>query len=83
MLKGKLDRLPALATELVRLDVDVIVSGGSQTTRSAKQATTTIPIVMAADSDPVRNGFIASLAHPGGNVTGLATLTARNKRKTA
>jgi putative tryptophan/tyrosine transport system substrate-binding protein len=60
--EGKFDRLPALAAELVRLKVDVIVSGGPQTTRSAKQATVTIPIVMAADSDPVRNGFVASLA---------------------
>ena len=73
--EGKRDRLPALAAELVRLKVDVIVSGGPQTTRSAKQATITIPIVMAADSDPVRNGFVASLAHPGSNITGLATLT--------
>ncbi len=73
--EGKRDRLPALAAELVRLKVDVIVSGGPQTTRSAKQATVTIPIVMAADSDPVRNGFVASLAHPGSNITGLATLT--------
>jgi putative ABC transport system substrate-binding protein len=73
--EGKLDRLAALAAELVRLQVDVIVSGGSLTTRAAKQATDTIPIVMTADSDPVRNGFVASLARPGGNVTGLATLT--------
>ena len=73
--EGKLDRLAALAAELVRLQVDVIVSGGSLTTRAAKQATDTIPIVMAADSDPVRNGFVASLARPGGNVTGLASLT--------
>jgi len=73
--EGKRDRLPALAAELARLKVDVIVSGGPQTTRSAKQATVTIPIVMAADSDPVGNGFVASLAHPGSNITGLATLT--------
>jgi putative tryptophan/tyrosine transport system substrate-binding protein len=72
--EGKRDRLPALAAELVRLKVDVIVSGGAQTTRSAKQATITIPIVMAADSDPVGNGFVASLARPGGNITGLSTL---------
>jgi len=72
--EGKLDRLPALAAELVRLKVDAIVSGGSATTRSAKEATITIPIVMAADSDPVRMGFVASLARPGGNITGLATL---------
>ena len=73
--EGKLDRLPALAAELVRLQVDIIVSGGALTTRSAKQATVTIPIVMAADNDPVRNGFVASLARPGGNITGLASLT--------
>jgi len=70
----KLDRLPALAAELVRLKVDVIVTGGSGNTRAAKEATHTIPIVMAQDSDPVGNGFVASLARPGGNITGLATL---------
>jgi putative ABC transport system substrate-binding protein len=71
---GKLDRLPALVAELVRLKVDVIVTGGSAVTRPAKQATSTIPIVMAQDTDPVGNGFVASLARPGGNITGLATL---------
>jgi putative tryptophan/tyrosine transport system substrate-binding protein len=70
----KLDRLPALAAELVRLKVDVIVTGGSGNTRAAKEATNTIPIVMAQDSDPVANGFVASLARPGRNITGLATL---------
>jgi putative ABC transport system substrate-binding protein len=70
----KLDRLPALAAELVRLKVDVIVTGGSGNTRAAKEATTTIPIVMAQDTDPVANRFVASLARPGGNITGLATL---------
>jgi putative ABC transport system substrate-binding protein len=69
---GKLDRLPALAAELVRLKVDVIVTGGSTATRPAKQATVTIPIVMTQDSDPVGNGFVASLARPGGNITGLS-----------
>ncbi len=68
------DRLPVLAAELVRLKVDVIVTGAGRPTRAAKEATRTIPIVMAQDSDPVGNGFIASLAHPGGNITGLATL---------
>jgi putative ABC transport system substrate-binding protein len=72
--EGKLDRLPALADELVRLKVDVIVSGGSTATRPAKEATNTIPIVMAQDTDPVGSGFVASLARPGGNITGLATL---------
>ena len=70
----KPDRLPALATELVRLKVDVIVTGGPSATRAAKEATSTIPIVMATDPDPVANGFVASLARPGGNITGLATL---------
>jgi putative ABC transport system substrate-binding protein len=70
--EGKLDRLPALAAELVRLKVDVIVSPGSYITRAAKQATVTIPIVMTQDSDPLGDGFIASLARPGGNITGLS-----------
>ena len=64
----------ALAAELVRLKVDVIVTGGSTATRAAKEATATIPIVMTQDSDPVGNGFVASLARPGGNITGLSTL---------
>ena len=72
--EGKLDRLPALAAELVRLKVDVIVTAGPAATRPAKEATTTIPIVMARDDDPVGNGFVASLARPGGNITGLSTL---------
>ncbi len=72
--EGKRDRLPALATELVHLKVDVIVTAGPLVTRSAKQATSTIPIVMAQDPDPVRNGFVASLARPGGNITGLSRI---------
>jgi putative tryptophan/tyrosine transport system substrate-binding protein len=72
--EGKFDRLPALAAELVRLKVDIIVTGGGATTRAVKEATTTIPIVMTQDGDPVGNGFVASLARPGGNITGLATL---------
>ena len=72
--EGKLDRLPALAAELVRLKIDIIVTGAPATTRAAKEATVTIPIVMAQDSDPVANGFVASLARPGGNITGLSTL---------
>ena len=72
--EGKLDRLPALAAELVRLKVDVIVTTGPAPTRPAKEATSTIPIVMAFDNDPVGNGFVASLARPGGNITGLSTL---------
>jgi len=72
--EGKLDRLPALAAELVRLKIDIIVSAGSIVTRALKEATSTIPIVMAQDADPVRSGFVASLARPGGNITGLSTL---------
>jgi putative ABC transport system substrate-binding protein len=72
--EGKADRLPGLAAELVRLKVDIIVSGGPTATRSAKEATSTIPIVMAFDNDPVGSGFVASLARPGGNITGLSTL---------
>ena len=72
--EGKLDRLPSLAAELVRLNVDVIVTSGGISTRAAKEATVTIPIVMVQDNDPVANGFVASLARPGGNITGLATL---------
>jgi putative tryptophan/tyrosine transport system substrate-binding protein len=71
---GKFDRLPALAAELVRLKVDIIVTAGPQATNPAKQATSTIPIVMAQDPDPVGNGFVASLARPGGNITGLSSL---------
>jgi len=70
--EGKLDRLPALAAELVRLKVDVIVTSGPLPTRVTKEATTSIPIVMAQDADPVGNGFVASLARPGGNITGLS-----------
>src|SRR5213593_297116 len=57
--EGKLDRLPALASELIRLKVDVIVTSGPLPTRVTKEATTTIPIVMAQDADPVGNGFVA------------------------
>jgi putative ABC transport system substrate-binding protein len=72
--EGKRDRLPALAAELVRLKVDVIVTGGGNATRAAMKATSTIPIVMAHSTDPVADGFVASLAHPGGNVTGFSNL---------
>jgi putative ABC transport system substrate-binding protein len=74
--EGRRDRLPALAAELVRLNVDIIVSaGGYGTVSPAKQATNTIPIVMTNVTDPVGTGFIATLARPGGNITGLAALT--------
>jgi putative ABC transport system substrate-binding protein len=72
--EGKQDRLPSLVAELVRLKVDVIITAGPQSTRAAKEATVTIPIVMAQANDPLGNGFVASLARPGGNITGLSTL---------
>jgi len=72
---GKNESLPALAAEFVALNVDVIVASGPQSTRSAKEATSTIPIVMGFDNDPVGAGFVASLARPGGNITGLSTLS--------
>jgi putative tryptophan/tyrosine transport system substrate-binding protein len=71
---GKLDRAQSGAAELVRAKVDVIVTGGPQTTRVAKDATTTVPIVMAVDYDPVGAGFVASLARPGANITGLSAI---------
>ena len=73
--EGKLERRSELAAELVRLKVDVIVSAGASVTRAVKEATSTIPIVMGQDTDPVGSGFVASLAQPGGNITGLATLS--------
>lgn len=72
--EGKVDRLPSLAAELVRLKVALIVTAASPPTRAAKELTSTIPIVMAFDDDPVGSGFVASLARPGGNVTGLSSL---------
>jgi putative ABC transport system substrate-binding protein len=72
--EGKFDRLPDLAAEMVRLKVDVIVTTGPIINRPAKEATSTIPIVMGFDNDPVGNGFVASLARPGGNMTGLSNL---------
>jgi ABC-type uncharacterized transport system substrate-binding protein len=72
--KGQFERLPVLAAELVRPKVDVILTGGSTATRAAREATSTIPIVMLQDNDPVASGFVASLARPRGNITGLSTL---------
>jgi len=73
--EGKNDRLPELAAELVRLKVDIIVTGGVPLIRAAKSATKTIPIVMLGQgSDPVEAGLVDSLAHPGGNITGLTNL---------
>src|SRR5262245_12433294 len=75
--KGQFERLPVLAAELVRLKVDVILTGGSTAARAAKEATSTIPIVMLKDNDPVASGFVASLARPGGNITGLQPFARR------
>jgi putative ABC transport system substrate-binding protein len=72
---GKMDRLAAFATELVRLKVDVLVSAGPTVTRALSEATSTIPIVMGFDDDPVGSGFIGSLSRPGRNITGLSTLS--------
>jgi len=69
------DRVSKLVTELMRLKVDIIVAGGSTAVHPVKDATTTIPIVMRYDRDPVRAGIVASLARPGGNITGLASIT--------
>ena len=83
--EGKLDRLPELAAELVRLKVDIIVvAGGNTLIRAAKNATKTIPIVMVgAGPDPVEAGLVESLARPGGNVTGLTNLFRRTRREAA
>jgi putative ABC transport system substrate-binding protein len=72
--EGKRDRLPALAAELVRLKVDVIVTAADPAIRAAKRATGTIPIVMCTTGDPIASGLVVSLARPGGNLTGLTAL---------
>jgi putative ABC transport system substrate-binding protein len=72
--EGKFERLPALAAELVALKVDVIFAGGSAQALAAKQSTTTLPIVFIVPSDPVADGLVTSLARPGGNLTGLASV---------
>jgi putative ABC transport system substrate-binding protein len=74
--EGQADRFPAFAAELVRLKVDVIVTAGPPPTRAAQDATTTIPIVMATHGNPVGRGAVASLARPGGNITGLSSMSA-------
>ena len=73
--EGKVERRAEIAAELVRLKVDVIVSAGPTVTRAVKEATSTVPIVMSQDPDPVGSGFVASLARPGGNITGLSALS--------
>jgi ABC-type uncharacterized transport system substrate-binding protein len=80
--EGHLDRLPELAAELVRLKVDIIVTWFTPTALAAKQATHEIPIVMAETGDPVGTGLVASLPRPGGNVTGMAAVTAELAGKT-
>ena len=72
--EGRVGGLSALAAELVQRDVDVIVTAGTTTTQAAKRATSTIPVIMTFVSDPVEAGFVTSLAHPGGNITGLTNL---------
>ena len=72
--EGKSERLPGLAAELVRLNVDLIVTAGNQAVAAAQKATATIPIVIGNSTDPVGAGFVASLARPGGNITGLSNI---------
>ncbi len=79
--EGKNDRLPELAANLVRLKVDLIVVSGTPSARAAKSATTTIPIVMTTTTDPVGDGLVASLARPGGNVTGFSSLGELNTKR--
>jgi putative ABC transport system substrate-binding protein len=73
--EGNMDRIPTLVTELVELKVDVLVVGTLVGIRAAKQATKTIPVVMMTTQDPVATGIVDSLARPGGNITGVTTLT--------
>ena len=77
----ELDRLPALAAELVRLRIDVLVAAGNRALLALKGATTTIPIVMLASGDPVATGLVASLARPGGNVTRIPTTSCSDRRR--
>jgi putative ABC transport system substrate-binding protein len=79
--KGKEDLLPGLAAEIVQLKPDVVVAAGNQAVQAIKRATTTIPIVIGQVSDPVGLGFVASLARPGGNITGLTTAESDISRK--
>src|SRR5206468_502631 len=68
---SRVDRLPALVAELIRLNVDIIVTTSSATAWAAKDATQSIPVVMTASADALGEGLVASLAHPGGNITGM------------
>jgi putative tryptophan/tyrosine transport system substrate-binding protein len=80
--EGQFDRLPTLASELVDLNVDIIVTVDTPPTQAAQQATDTIPIVIAASADPVGAGLVKSLGHPGGNATGLSLLAPETDQKT-
>jgi len=73
--EGKLERMPALAAELVQMNVDIIVAAAAPSVQAARQATRTIPIVMPVSSDPVGDGLVKSLSHPGGNITGLSLMS--------
>ncbi len=73
---GQVDRLPGLAAELVNLKVDIIVTATGEAALAAKRATSSIPIVFTTSPDPVRLGLVASLARPGGNMTGVVSLSA-------
>jgi putative ABC transport system substrate-binding protein len=79
--EGKRERFTDFAAELVTRQVDIIVAGTGQAIEAAKHATRTIPIVMAANPDPVRQGHVASLARPGGNITGLSLMTPELNKK--
>jgi putative ABC transport system substrate-binding protein len=79
--EGQADRLPALAADLVGLNVDVIVTVDTPPTQTAKQATSTIPIVIAVSADPVGAGLVSSLSHPAGNTTGSLSLPLRTDQK--
>jgi putative ABC transport system substrate-binding protein len=72
---GRIEKLPELASELARIPVDIIAAGGEAPISAAKKATSTVPIVMLIAADPVGSGFVASLARPGGNITGMSSLT--------
>jgi putative tryptophan/tyrosine transport system substrate-binding protein len=74
--EGRFERLPAAVESLVRLPVDVIVAGGSESVRAARSATQTIPVVFTNVGDPIEQGFVASYAKPGGNITGVANMVA-------
>jgi ABC-type uncharacterized transport system substrate-binding protein len=73
--EGKVDHLPSIVAELIQLKVDVLILTAMTAIRAAKQATKTIPVVMTTTQDPVETGMINSLARPGGNITGLTTLS--------